>query len=276
MFFPSWFWDSDWGWGWGWVAAVGGIILLGIFLVPWFFFLLNLQNTLNRVSASNRAMPAGHVWLNFIPIFNLGWFIYTVTKVRDSVKAEYRSRNWAPEGDFGYNVGLATGVLAIVSFFMGWVPVLGWAVGIAQVVCWIIYWLKTAELKNRLGETGRSIGPAPYAPPYPGFPVPPSAAAPGVAQPYPPATVPPVVAAPIPALWGEEQTGEAGTPAEIAGEVTAGEALAEAPAGDEVAGDEGGAPQSAVAGGEASLCAGCGAAYDSGDKFCRTCGLPLP
>ena len=115
MGFPSWAWD----WGWGWAAAVGGIILLGIFLIPWFFFLLNLQNLLNRVSDHNRAMPAGYVWLNFIPIFNLGWFIYTVTKVRDSVKAEYRSRNWVLEGDFAYNVGLAAGVLAIVTFFMG-------------------------------------------------------------------------------------------------------------------------------------------------------------
>ena len=208
----SWGWDSDWGWGWGWVAAVGGIILLGIFLIPWFFFLLNLQNTLNRVSDRNRAMPSGHVWLNFIPIFNLGWFIYTVTKVRDSVKAEYRSRNWTIEGDFGYNVGLATGVLAIVSFFMGWVPVLGWAVGIAQLVCWIIYWLKTHELKNTLGESGTLAGPAPYAPPppygapppYPGFPVPPSSAAPGAGQPIPPAASPPAVAAPAAATAGRE------------------------------------------------------------------------
>ena len=127
MGFPGW----AWNWGWGWAATVGAIILLGIFLLPWFFFLLNLQTTLNRVSDRNRAMPAGYVWLNFIPIFNLGWFIYTVTKVRDSVRGEYRARGWAPEGDFGYNVGLATGILAIAAVFLGWVPVVGWALGIA-------------------------------------------------------------------------------------------------------------------------------------------------
>jgi hypothetical protein len=80
---------------------------------------------LNRVSPVNRAMPAAHVWLNFIPVFNLGWFLYTVVKVRDSVRAEYQSRGWPVEGDLGYNVGLATGVLAIVTFIMGWVPLLG-------------------------------------------------------------------------------------------------------------------------------------------------------
>ncbi len=249
----SWGWNSDWGWGWGWVAVVGGIILLGIFLIPWFFFLLNLQNTLNRVSDRNRAMASGHVWLNFIPIFNLGWFIYTVAKVRDSVKAEYLSRNWKVEGDFGYNVGLATGVLAIVSFFMGWVPVLGWAVGIAQLVCWIIYWLKTNELKNTLGERGALAGPAPYAPPppYPGFPVPPSNAAPGAGQQIPPAAPPPGVVAPA---------------AATAAVITA--------AGPGAAG-EGALEES---GGEAgpTICAGCGSTYAPGDKFCRTCGLPLP
>lgn len=296
MFFPSWGWDSDLGWGWGWAAAVGGIVLLGIFLVPWFFFLLNLQTLLNRVSDRNRAMPAGHVWLNFIPIFNLGWFIYTVTKVRDSVKAEYQVRNWAAEGDFGYNVGLAAGVLAIVSFFMGWVPVLGWAVGIALLVCWIIYWLKTSELKNKLGESGRPAGPAPYAPypPYPGFPVPPGPPAPGTtppyppAQAYPPASVPPAGTAAlaaggaVPAPGGEEQS---------AAELTGGEALAEASAveqvpgaeiagaeiaGAETAGEEGAGLQPPAGEGEVSLCAGCGGAYDSWDKFCRSCGLPLP
>ena len=260
MGFPSWTWDWGSGWGWGWAAAVGGIILLGILLIPWFFFLLNLQNLLNRVNVRNRAMPAGNVWLNFIPIFNLGWFIYTVTKVRDSVKAEYESRGWQPQGDFAYNVGLAAGVLAIVTFFMGWVPVLGWAVGIAQVVCWIIYWLKTSELKNKLGESGRWAGAGPYPPPapYPGYPATPSQPGPPSsqgyppAQAYPPATAPPAGSVPVAAAPPEQgATGE--VPAE-------GAVGAEVSAEDEAA----------------DICAGCGASYDSGDKFCRTCGLPLP
>ena len=94
MGFPGW----SWNWGWGWAATVGAIVLLGIFLLPWFFFLLNLQTTLNRVSDRNRAMPAGHVWLNFIPIFNLGWFIYTVTKVRDSVRGRVPDARLGPRG----------------------------------------------------------------------------------------------------------------------------------------------------------------------------------
>jgi len=236
MGFGNWMWD----WGWGWAAGVGVIILLGVFLLPWFFFLLNLQTLLNRVSASNRAMPASHVWLNFIPLFNLGWFIYTVSKVRDSVRNEYQTRGWPAEGDFAYNVGLATGILAIAAFFVGWVPVLGWAVAIAELVCWIIYWLKTSDLKNRLGEADtwrRYAGPPPY-----GGPEVPRTAAPEA--PRGPAPASPGPAAPPPAASaGPQRAG--------------GQPLGEGS-------------------GQVKLCGACGAAYDSGDKFCRTCGLRLP
>lgn len=244
-------WAWDWAWsGWGWLAGIGFIILLGIFLLPWFFFLLNLQNLLNRVSPVNRAMPAGHVWLNFIPVFNLGWFIYTVVKVRDSVRAEYGSRGWLGEGDFGYNLGLATGVLAIVTFFLGWVPVLGWALGIAQLICWILYWLRTNDLKNRL-EAGTYPRPAVY-PPH---------GAPSGGRPSP--AYPPV--APVPP----------GPPAPYAG--TAVTATAAAAGAAAVVGEQAGAAPSAGTGSEQELiCAACGATYAQEDRFCRACGLPLP
>jgi hypothetical protein len=147
--FPGWVW-----WNWGWTAAIVVIILLGVLILPWFLFLLNLQRTLTRVSDHNRAMPAGHVWLNFIPVFFLGWFIYTAMKVRDSIRAEYKSRGWASDGDFSYTVGLAAGILAIASFVLGSVPILGWGLAIAAIVCWIVYWVKIADFKNRLGEQG--------------------------------------------------------------------------------------------------------------------------
>lgn len=261
--FPGW--GLGWSWGWGWAAAVGGIILLGILLLPWFFFLLNLQTTLNRVNDRNRAMPAGQVWLNFIPIFNLGWFIYTVTKVRDSVRDEYQSRGWAPDGDFGYNVGLTAGILAIASFFIGWVPVLGWGIGLALLVCWIIYWLKTSDLKNRLGEHGAwQRTAAPYG--YSG-PTAPSAN-PGAA-PY--QVTPP---------WQSAATVGAAGAAAAASAATVAAPSAAAPPAPESAGEassdssgDAGTPREQKVGRQ---CAVCGAGFDPGDRFCRICGLRLP
>lgn len=259
---------ETWGWGWGWAAFVAAIIVLGIFLVPWFFFLLSLHNLLNRVGDRNRAMPAAHVWLNFIPIFNLGWFIYTAIKVRDSVKAEYQYRGWMVEGDLAYNLGLATGVLAIASFFLGWVPVLGWGLAIAQLVCWILYWLKTSDLKNTLGDSaawqrrvgfyGQSGGQRVPPPPPGGAPY---AARPDMQGPWT-GQSPASQTAVQPA---EPWRAEASQPVR----------LSQSPG----AAQHTDASQPGVQTGEEDrprLCGACGSAYDPGDRFCRTCGLPLP
>ncbi len=273
-------WNGDWGWGAGFFLwSVSAILLLAVFVIPWFFFLLNLSNLLERVSDRNRAMPAGHVWLNFIPLFNLGWFIYTVVKVRDSVRDEYQARGWAPEGDFGYNVGITAGCLSIASLVIGWIPLVGWVVSVGTVVCWIIYWFKTSDLKNRLGAKDTWRGTAaqpPYSRPpagqaqYPG-----QAPYPGQ-SPYPGQTPYPGQSPyPGPAPYaGPTATGPYAAP------VTPPAAAAGAAAGAE----ESGAPAaqappawpSSEDSGAVKSCAACGSPYDGSDRFCRSCGLPLP
>lgn len=228
----SWVWD-----GWGFPAVFGVVFGLAIYVLPLVFFLLNLRGLLERVSEPNRRMSPEHVWLNFIPIFNLGWFLYTVSKVRDSVRNEYQSRGWPAEGDFGYNVGLATGVLLICSVVLGWVPLIGFGLGIAALVCWIIYWLKTNDLRNRLGASGiwsTGAGPAPYS--RPGAPM---GGAPYGGAPYRPA---PYGATP-PDRWSPPPA---------------------AP------------PPGSTSSTQAKRCGACGATIVPGDRFCQSCGLPLP
>lgn len=240
---------------WTWLAGVGIILFLGLFLLPWFFFLLHLQNLLDQVSLANRGMSPGLVWLNFIPIFNLGWFIYTVIKVRDSVSAEFQSRGWLPDGDLGYNVGLTAGILWIAAAFIGWIPFIGWVLPLAGIVCWIIYWLKIVDLKHRLEGPPAWGRPGAYPYTYPPM-VPPYGA------PYPQPYVPP--AAPgAPVLV---PPAEAGTPP--AGEPPAAEAAAVAGSEQPEAADE--------ADGQEKDCGACGSKVDPDDKFCRTCGLPQP
>lgn len=138
---------------------------LVLLVIPWVFFLLNLRALLWQVAPQNRAMSADLVWLTFIPVFGLGWFIYTVTKVRDSVRAEYDSRGWSSADDFGYNVGVAAGVLGICLLFFSWIPFIGWALGVSWLVCWILYWLKTSDLKHQLELRPPWSGPG-VPPPY--------------------------------------------------------------------------------------------------------------
>lgn len=292
---PGWLWD--WSWGWGWLAAAGSIVLLGLFLVPWFFFLLNLSNLLNNVREENQAMSPSHVWLNFIPVFCLGWFIYTVIKVRDSVRAEYATRGWRPEGDFGYNLGIVAGVVWIASIFLGWLPLIGWLFPIAWLVCWILYWLKTAEFKKRLDT--RAIwrsGPQPPPPYSSSGPFYPPPGAPRYGQgpyagqaPYP-GQAPHSGQAPYP---GQTPPAPQASPAapETAASGFAAPPVYPAPATEPTAAAGGGmaaaAEEGAVSAGEPGVsteepgegsrsCAACGASYDPEDKFCRSCGSPLP
>jgi hypothetical protein len=259
-------------WGWGWLAGVGVIILLGVFLLPWFFFLLNLQNLLNEVSPANRRMSPSLVWLNFIPVFHLGWFVYTVIKVRDSVSAEFQSRGWFIDGDLGYNVGLTAGILWIAAFFIGWIPFIGWVLPLAGVICWIIYWLKSSDLKHRLEGPPIWTRPGVYPSSYPPAVAP---YGPGYPQPYTPqgasGAMPPGPAAGSP-LSEERPAGQPEGAAQQPGDA-AGRPGGE-PSGAAVAASAADAGTQAE-GGE-KICAGCGSKFDPGDRFCRSCGLPLP
>jgi hypothetical protein len=241
--------------GWSWVAAVGVIVLMGLCLLPAIFFLLNLQNLLNRVSPANQGMSPGLVWLNFIPIFNLGWFVYTVIKVRDSVSAEFRSRGWSIDGDLGYNVGLAAAILWIASVFVGWIPFIGWVLPLGALICWIVYWLKTSDLRERLEPIPAWRRPMGYPPTYPST-YPPA---------YPPTTSP--YAPQYPQPYGGPPTSEA-----AAAGVTAADGPGAVAAATIAAAEA--APSAAEE--QDTLCGACGSKIDAGDKFCRSCGLPLP
>jgi len=275
----------SWDWGWGWLATAGSIVLLGLFLIPWFFFLLNLNNLLEHVREENRAMAPSHVWLNFIPLFCLGWFIYTVIKVRDSVRTEYEARRWQPEGDFGYNVGIAAGVLWIASVFVGWTPFIGWLIAIGWLVCWILYWLKTSDLKKRLDEraawrSGNQTSPYRQAPPYPQAPpysspgTPYSGQGAGAGQPPYAGRSPHGGGAPY--GWQTPPPAQKPAPGTYAG-AEAGNRSAEdrtttpGEPGEGFAGEPAEEP-----GARSRVCMACGSSYDPGDKFCRSCGLPLP
>ena len=129
--------------------------LMGIFLiialvglVVQIFYLLTLSNTLKLVKAGNRQMEPGQVWLVFIPFFGLVWQFIVVTKLADSLKAEFADRNISVGEDRpGYNLGITYCALFCCSI----IPVLGGLASLGGLVCWIIYWVKINEFKMRLG-----------------------------------------------------------------------------------------------------------------------------
>ena len=134
-------------------AAVAGgiifivIIVIAICLIPMVFFLIHLQKLLNKCSVNNRAMEPGMVWLNLIPLFSLGWVFYTIFKITDSLKAEFKERNIEPgDPEFSHPIGLAYCITSACSI----IPFLGYLSAIAALVLFILYWVKTHGYSKQL------------------------------------------------------------------------------------------------------------------------------
>jgi len=122
------------------------LIVAAIFYLPLILYLLTLSKALQAVSEKNRAMSPGLVWLNLIPIFELGWHFYTVIMIRNSLGAELAERGVEDPGRGGYAMGMAASILAVC----GILPYVGVLASIGALICWIIYWVKIAGYKNRL------------------------------------------------------------------------------------------------------------------------------
>jgi hypothetical protein len=116
------------------------------------FYLLNLQNLLKEVNPKNRLVEPSNVWLMFIPLFNIIYPFFLYPKISDSVKKEYQERGIEKSGDFSRGIGVAMPILGLC----GWIPVIGSLASLANLVLFIIFWVKTAEYKNELLKTKRS------------------------------------------------------------------------------------------------------------------------
>jgi hypothetical protein len=118
-------------------------------LIPMILYLLTLQNTLNAVSAENRKMPPGNVWLMLIPLFNIVWQFIIVDRMADSLKAEFAKRNIVTNEERpGYSIGLTCCILSCCSI----IPILGILASIGGLICFIMYWVKINDYKTKLQQ----------------------------------------------------------------------------------------------------------------------------
>jgi hypothetical protein len=117
------------------------------FLVPAIFYMLTLQNTLNKCAPASRAMDPGMVWLLLIPLFNLIWNFFVVMNIAKSLANEFARRGIpSPEPLPGQPIGLAMSICACCCI----IPVLGAFAGLANLVLWVLYWVKIAEYSRSL------------------------------------------------------------------------------------------------------------------------------
>lgn len=129
-------------------------IALAIGITITVLYLLNLQNLLKEVDPKNREVEPGNVWLMFIPLFNIIYPFILYPKIADSVKNEYAARNMPAQGDFGRGLGITMPILSLC----GIIPILGGLAGLANIVLFIIFWVKMAGFKNELKNNPKGFG----------------------------------------------------------------------------------------------------------------------
>jgi len=91
-------------------------------------------------------MSPGLVWLLLIPLFGLGWHFYIVINVAKSLKKELETREVKIKSMPGLGIGIAMCILSILSI----IPNVGPFLGIASIICWIVYWFKIAGFSSQL------------------------------------------------------------------------------------------------------------------------------
>lgn len=139
------------------------VFFLSIFLVPAVLFLVSQQNTLKAIQPHNRLMQPGEVWLQLIPLFGLVWQFIVVKRIAESLEREFES--WKGDSFLAdveaialsdvykrptYDIGMAYCILICLSV----IPFLGSFASIAALICWIIYWVRLVEYKNRVLNRG--------------------------------------------------------------------------------------------------------------------------
>jgi ascorbate-specific PTS system EIIC-type component UlaA len=128
------------------VAVISILFLLG-FLAVYIFFILTQQWTMQAVSAENRKMPPGNLWLQLIPIFNFYWQFVIVNRLSASIALEYERLNIEKKELYPTRaIGMATWVI----YFIALIPVIKTIATIAWIVCFIIYWVKINECRKQI------------------------------------------------------------------------------------------------------------------------------
>ena len=144
------------------------LFLLLLFIVPAILFVLTQQNTLKAIRPENRLLRPGLVWLQFIPIFGQVWQFIVVSRIAGSaVRQRLSFRDDSILGlsqeaaaSIGKQPTLPLGIIYcspeiinILFLFTSLTPTtqtIQGLVALAQMICWIIYWVQLGRLRIQL------------------------------------------------------------------------------------------------------------------------------
>lgn len=132
---------------WMIVWVLVGLTVVLAALIIGIFYILTLSRALAKCSPQLRTMQPGMVWLLLIPLFNLVWQFFVVMGLSNSLGNEFRARGMvnAPQ-EPGKQLGLAMCVCSVGAL----VPFVKLVAGVANIVLFILYWVKIAEFSRML------------------------------------------------------------------------------------------------------------------------------
>jgi len=126
-------------------------LFFALFIIPFFFYLVTLQNTLKAIAPENRKMNPSQVWFLFIPLFGLAWHFVIVARLSDSIKTESFGRDIElKELKPGYYIGIAMCIFNCTTILPQIFGTLSSVTAMAFIICWIIYWAKIASYKKQI------------------------------------------------------------------------------------------------------------------------------
>lgn len=139
------------------MVILSAVLVIGAVLLVAILFLINLKRLLDEISPENRKVEPGYVFLMLIPLFNLVYGFILYPKISESIENEYNSRSKPLSGDSLRSLGLILAVLMLLSVVVNYVMEdLGGLIGLGYLVIFILYWVKSAGIKNELKRTGVS------------------------------------------------------------------------------------------------------------------------
>jgi len=122
-------------------------LLLLVYIVPLFFFLLNLQRLFKQISEENHKIQPALLWIAMVPLIGLLWQVVIVVKTAESLRLEFNKRNiQVDEEKPGFWIGLSYCML----FCCLIIPGLGLILGGIGLYYWVNYWVKMSDYKKML------------------------------------------------------------------------------------------------------------------------------
>ncbi len=146
------------------------IVVLLAFIIPAILFVLAQHRTLKVISHENREMSPRSVWLQLIPVFGLVWQFVVVIQIAHSISKEIATKIGESILDNSqvqikgtdesptYTIGIAYCIMTTLGIIINLLTInsspllasFGSFFDLTGMVCWIIYWVRLVNTKNKL------------------------------------------------------------------------------------------------------------------------------